>query len=210
MKWIKLFEEFDDYEMSITAFFEELGLEGEYEHASLDGVNFYTLQVPTEKDGLITEAFEVLQQRLYDYNISASAMMASSLGKCLTIVTYDRRNLDGVIEKWVQEAHRRVVDWMEDDNHEDYKQKLINEIEIVESVKVDSVNTNSFDVFKLNNPPFHVRLNIDYGKGPDGIWYNDLDNYIAELKWSLIGMLYVELGMTERSLALFKLEKINI
>lgn len=215
MKWIKLFEEFDDSNMSITAFFEELGLEGEYENASLDDLNFYTFEVPAEKHDLLIETFEVLKHRLSDHNMSAISTMC--LNKKITIITYDRRNLAGTIEKWLQEVHRRMVGWVEDQDGEDYKQELINEIEIVDSIKVDSVITNSFDksmlftdVFKVNKPPLHVRLNIDYGKGPDGIWYSDLEHYIRELKWGLVAMLHVELGLPERSLQIFEIEKINI
>ncbi len=49
MKWIKLFEEFDDSDMSITAFFEELGLEGEYKFAETDGVKFYMTRIRRDK-----------------------------------------------------------------------------------------------------------------------------------------------------------------
>ena len=221
MKWIKLFEEFNDSDMIITAFFEELNLEGEYKHAEMDGFKFYMTQILKEtNDQQLLDTIRVLEQRLGDNNMSVCADYR--MDRKLTLVIYDKRTLTQTIDKWIQEAYSRILGWVEDqeEEEEDYNKELLNEIELVNSVKIDSVR-GSTPTEKLFNaqfirilspfmPPFHISLNIEYEKGPDGIRYNNLEYFIDELRWSLINMLKTELDFPENSLRLFKLEKINI
>ena len=219
MKWMKLFEEFNDSDMIITAFFEELNLEGEYKYAEMDGVKFYMTQILKEtNDQQLLDTIRVLEQRLGDNNMSVCADYR--MDRKLTLVIYDKRTLTQTIDKWIQEAYSRILGWVEDQEEEDYNKELLNEIELVNSVKIDSVR-GSTPTEKLFNaqfirilspfmPPFHISLNIEYEKGPDGIRYNNLEYFIDELRWSLVTMLKTELDFPENSLRLFKLEKINI
>lgn len=216
MKWIKLFEEFDDSDMSITAFFEELGLEGEYKFVEFDGVKFYMTQILEEtNEQQLLDAVRVLEQRLGDDNLSVSVNYR--IDRRLTLVIYDKRTLTQTIDKWIQKAHRSLLDWVDEseDAEKDFTKELVNEIELVDSVKVDSIRVSLPILLNLRllRPLFNIGLNIDYGKGPDGIWHSDLEHYISELRWSLVDMLKTELGIPENDptmLALFKLEKINI
>ena len=218
MKWIKLFEEFNDSDMIITAFFEELNLEGEYKYAEMDGVKFYMTQILKEtNDQQLLDAIGVLEQRLGDNNMSVCADYR--MDRKLTLVIYDKRTLTQTIDKWIQEAYSRILNWYDEseDAKEDYSKELVNEIELVNSVNIDSVRVSTPTEKLLNTqfirPPFHISLNIEYQKGPDGIRYNNLEYFIDELKWSLVDMLKTELDLPENSptmLGLFKLEKINI
>jgi len=213
MKWIKLFEEFNDSDMIITAFFEELNLEGEYKYAEMDGVKFYMTQILKEtNDQQLLDTIRVLEQRLGDNNMSVCADYR--MDRKLTLVIYDKRTLTQTIDKWIQEAYSRILGWVEDQEEEDYNKELLNEIELVNSVKIDSVRGSTPTEKLLNTqfirPPFHISLNIEYEKGPDGIRYNNLEYFIDELRWSLVTMLKTELDFPENSLRLFKLEKINI
>lgn len=230
MKWIKLFEEFDDSDMSITAFFEELGLEGEYKFAETDGVKFYMTRIPEEtNDQQLLDTIGVLEQRLGDRNVSVLANCRidriGRISERLTLVIYDKRTLIQTIDKWIQKAHSSLLDRVDEseDAEKDFCKELVNEIELVDSVKVDSVRASTHNEKMFNTRPFlgvphliglfHISLNIDYGKGPDGIWHNDLEYYISELRWSLVDMLKTELDLPENDptmLGLFKLEKINI
>jgi len=221
MKWIKLFEEFDDSDMSITAFFEELGLEGEYKFAETDGVKFYMTRISEEtNDQQLLDAIGVLEQRLGDCNMS---VLANYRIDRLTLVIYDKRTLTQTIDKWIQMAHTSLLNRVDEseDAEKDFTKELVNEIELVDSVKVDSVRVSPTDVAYVSNGKvtgsskllFNISLNIDYGKGPDGIWHSNLEYYISELRWSLVDMLKTELGLPENDptmLGLFKLEKINI
>lgn len=211
MKWIKLFEEFNDSDMIITAFFEELNLEGEYKYAEMDGVKFYMTQILKEtNDQQLLDAIGVLEQRLGDGNMSVFANYR--IDRRLTLVIYDKRTLIQTIDKWIQKAHSSLINRVDEseDAEKDFTKELVNEIELVDSVKVDSVLLNTQTIRSL----FQISLNIDYGKGPDGIWYSDLEYYISELRWSLVDMLKTELDLPENDptmmLGLFKLEKINI
>lgn len=215
MKWIKLFEEFNDSDMIITAFFEELNLEGEYKYVEMDGVKFYMTQILKEtNDQQLLDAIGVLEQRLGDSNMSVFANYR--IDRRLTLVIYDKRTLIQTIDKWIQKAHSSLINRVDEseDAEKDFTKELVNEIELVDSVKVDSVLLNTQTIRSL----FQISLNIDYGKGPDGIWYSDLEYYISELRWSLVDMLKTELDLPENSphiwfptmLGLFKLEKINI
>lgn len=217
MKWIKLFEEFNDSDMIITAFFEELNLEGEYKHAEMDGFKFYMTQILKETNNQqLLDTIRVLEQRLGDNNMSVCADYR--MDRKLTLVIYDKRTLTQTIEKWIQEAYSRILGSVEDQvilpEEEDYNKELLNEIELVNSVKIDSVRGSTPTEKLLNTqlirPPFHISLNIEYEKGPDGIRYNNLEYFINELRWSLVDMLKTELDFPENSLRLFKLEKINI
>lgn len=215
MKWIKLFEEFNDSDMIITAFFEELNLEGEYKHVEMDGVKFYMTQILKEtNDQQLLDTIGVLEQRLGDNNMSFCADYR--VDRKLTLLIYDKRTLTQTIDKWIQEAYSRILNWYDEseDAKEDYSKELVNEIELVNSVNIDSVRVSTPTEKLLNTqfirPPFHISLNIEYQKGPDGIRYNNLEYFIDELKWSLINMLHTELDISENSLRLFKLEKINI
>ena len=213
MKWMKLFEEFNDSDMIITAFFEELNLEGEYKYAEMDGVKFYMTQILKEtNDQQLLDTIRVLEQRLGDNNMSVCADYR--MDRKLTLVIYDKRTLTQTIDKWIQEAYSRILGWVEDQEEEDYNKELLNEIELVNSVKIDSVRGSTPTEKLLNTqfirPPFHISLNIEYEKGPDGIRYNNLEYFIDELRWSLVTMLKTELDFPENSLRLFKLEKINI
>lgn len=224
MKWIKLFEEFNDSDMIITAFFEELNLEGEYKHVEMDGVKFYMTLIPEEtNDQELLDAIGVLEQRLGDSNMSVLVNCRidriGRISERLTLVIYDKRTLIQTIDKWIQKAHSSLLDRVDEseDAEEDFTKELVNEIELVDSVKVDSVRASTHNEKLLNTktirPLFQISLNIDYGKGPDGIWYSDLEYYISELRWSLVDMLKTELDLPENSptmLGLFKLEKINI
>ena len=230
MKWIKLFEEFDDSDMSITAFFEELGLEGEYKFTETDGVKFYMTRIPEETNNEhLLDAIEVLEQRLGDCNMSVLANCRidriGRISERLTLVIYDKRTLTQTIDKWIQKAHSSLLDRVDEseDAEKDFTKELVNELELVDSVKVDSVRTSTHNEKLFNTRPFlgvphliglfHISLNIDYGKGPDGIWHSDLEYYISELRWSLVDMLKTELDLPENDptmLGLFKLEKINI
>ena len=213
MKWIKLFEEFNDSDMIITAFFEELNLEGEYKSAEIDGVKFYMTKILKEtNDQQLLDTILVLEQRLGDNNMSVC--VDYRMDRKLTLVIYDKRTLTQTIDKWIQEAYSRILGWAEDQEEEDYNKELLNEIELVNSVKIDSVR-GSTPTEKLFNaqfirPPFHISLNIEYEKGPDGIRYSNLETFIDELRWTLVTMLKTELDFPENSLRLFKLEKINI
>jgi len=213
MKWMKLFEEFNDSDMIITAFFEELNLEGEYKYAEMDGVKFYITQIPKETNGQqLLDTIRVLEQRLGDNNMSVCADYR--MDRKLTLVIYDKRTLTQTFDKWIQEAYSRILGWAEDQEEEDYNKELLNEINLVNSVKIDSVRGSTPTEKLLNTqftrPPFHISLNIEYDKGPDGIRYNNLKYFIDELKWSLINMLKTELDFPENSLHLFNLEKIYI
>lgn len=218
MKWIKLFEEFNDSDMIITAFFEELNLEGEYKYVEMDGVKFYMTQILKEtNDQQLLDAIGVLEQRLGDCNMSVFTNYR--IDRRLTLVIYDKRTLIQTIDKWIQKAHSSLINRVDEseDAEKDFTKELVNEIELVDSVKVDSVRASTHNEKLLNTqtirPLFHISLNIDYGKGPDGIWYSDLEYYISELRWSLVDMLKTELDLPENSptmLGLFKLEKINI
>ena len=228
MKWIKLFEEFDDSDMSITSFFEELGLEGEYKFAETDGVKFYMTRIPEEtNDQQLLDSIGVLEQRLGDCNMSVLANCRidriGRISERLTLVIYDKRTLIQTIDKWIQKAHSSLLDRVDEseDAEKDFTKELVNEIELVDSVKVDSVRVSPTDVAYISNGKvtgsskllFNISLNIDYGKGPDGIWHSDLEYYISELRWSLVDMLKTELDLPENDptmLGLFKLEKINI
>lgn len=217
MKWIKLFEEFNDSDMIITAFFEELNLEGEYKYAEMDGVKFYMTQILKEtNDQQLLDTIRVLEQRLGD-NMSFCADYR--MDRKLTLVIYDKRTLIQTIDKWIQEAYSRILNWYDEseDAKEDYSKELVNEIELVNSVNIDSVRVSTPTEKLLNTqfirPPFHISLNIEYQKGPDGIRYNNLEYFIDELKWSLVDMLKTELDLPENNptmLGLFTLEKINI
>lgn len=222
MKWIKLFEEFDDSDMSITAFFEELGLEGEYKFVEFDGIKFYMTQILEEtNEQQVLDAVRVLEQRLGDDNLSVSVNYR--IDRRLTLVIYDKKTLTQTIDKWIQKAHRSLLDWVDEseDVEKDFTKELVNEIELVDSVKVDSIRVSPTEKLTQMNdwsnrfswPLFNIGLKIDYGKGPDGIWHSDLEHYISELRWSLVDMLKTELDLPENDptmLGLFKLEKINI
>ena len=218
MKWMKLFEEFNDSDMIITAFFEELNLEGEYKHVEMDGVKFYMTLIPEEtNDQELLDAIGVLEQRLGDGNMSV--FVNYRIDRRLTLVIYDKRTLIQTIDKWIQKAHSSLINRVDEseDAEKDFTKELVNEIELVDSVKVDSVRASTHNEKLLNTqtirPLFQISLNIDYGKGPDGIWYSDLEYYISELRWSLVDILKTELDLPENDptmLGLFKLEKINI
>lgn len=213
MKWIKLFEEFNDSDMIITAFFEELNLEGEYKSAEIDGVKFYMTKILKEtNDQQLLDTILVLEQRLGDNNMSVC--VDYRMDRKLTLVIYDKRTLTQTIDKWIQEAYSRILGWAEDQEEEDYNKELLNEIELVNSVKIDSVRGSTPTEKLLNTqfirPPFHISLNIEYEKGPDGIRYSNLETFIDELRWLLVTTLKTELDFPENSLRLFKLEKINI
>ena len=218
MKWMKLFEEFNDSDMIITAFFEELNLEGEYKHVEMNGVKFYMTLIPEEtNDQELLDAIGVLEQRLGDGNMSV--FVNYRIDRRLTLVIYDKRTLIQTIDKWIQKAHSSLINRVDEseDAEKDFTKELVNEIELVDSVKVDSVRASTHNEKLLNTqtirPLFQISLNIDYGKGPDGIWYSDLEYYISELRWSLVDILKTELDLPENDptmLGLFKLEKINI
>ena len=199
--------------MIITAFFEELNLEGEYKSAEIDGVKFYMTKILKEtNDQQLLDTILVLEQRLGDNNMSVC--VDYRMDRKLTLVIYDKRTLTQTIDKWIQEAYSRILGWAEDQEEEDYNKELLNEIELVNSVKIDSVRGSTPTEKLLNTqfirPPFHISLNIEYEKGPDGIRYSNLETFIDELRWLLVTTLKTELDFPENSLRLFKLEKINI
>jgi len=181
MKWIKLFEEFDETEMVIVSMLDDLGLEGLYDKKEYDGITIYSVDAPDIKvdEDLLKDALSQADYRLKEYNPENGISFQSTL-RIMYFLKYNIKTAKETISDIVKTAYEDMVVSSEENFYDD---EFLQQLETVESINVIDVEFRNNDLTnkKHRNPIITVTLDVR----KHSIDFKSTDDIIYQLWWKI-------------------------
>jgi hypothetical protein len=181
MKWIKLFEEFDETEMVIVSMLDDLGLEGLYDKKEYDGITIYSVDAPDIKidEDLLKDALSQADYRLKEYNTENGISFQSTL-RIMYFLKYNIKTAKETISDIVKTAYEDMVVSSEENFYDD---EFSQQLETVESINVIDVEFRNNDLTnkKHRNPIITVTLDVR----KHSIDFKSTDDIIYQLWWKI-------------------------
>jgi hypothetical protein len=181
MKWMKLFEEFDETEMVIVSMLDDLGFEGLYDKKEYDGITIYSVDAPDIKidEDLLKDALSQADYRLKEYNTENGISFQSTL-RIMYFLKYNRKTAKETISDIVKTAYEDMVVSSEENFYDD---EFSQQLETVESINVIDVEFRNNDLTnkKHRNPIITVTLDVR----KHSIDFKSTDDIIYQLWWKI-------------------------
>jgi hypothetical protein len=186
MKWIKLFEEFDETEMVIVSMLDDLGFEGLYDKKEYDGITIYSVDAPDIKEideDLLKDALSQADHRLKEYNPENGISFKSSL-RIMYFLKYNIKTAKETISDIVKTAYEDMVVSSEENFYDD---EFSQQLETVESINVVDVEFRNNDLKnkKHRDPIITVTLDVKNTEIGDKFGSFDTDDIIYQLWWKI-------------------------
>jgi hypothetical protein len=181
MKWMKLFEEFDETEMVIVSMLDDLGFEGLYDKKEYDGITIYSVDAPDIKidEDLLKDALSQADYRLKEYNTENGISFQSTL-RIMYFLKYNIKTAKETISDIVKTAYEDMVVSSEENFYDD---EFSQQLETVESINVIDVEFRNNDLTnkKHRNPIITVTLDVR----KHSIDFKSTDDIIYQLWWKI-------------------------
>jgi|LauGreDrversion4_2_1035121.scaffolds.fasta_scaffold105818_3 hypothetical protein len=186
MKWIKLFEEFDESEMIIVSMLDDLGFEGLYDKKEYGSITIYSVDAPDIKvidEDLLKDALSQADYRLKEYNPENGISFQSTL-RIMYFLKYNKKTAKDTISDIVKTAYEDMVVSSEENFYDD---EFSQQLETVESINVVDVEFRNNDLKnkKHRDPIITVTLDVKNTEIGDKFGSFDTDDIIYQLWWKI-------------------------